>query len=171
MKKSRSGRLGGNRACLCKDGTYSRKCCDGGLWAQGIGNIYAEVPNGANKYVVQHCENSKQHHVSIEGYFADRYEMGKRNDAKEEIIEALRDLLEVKAESYSDYPQGVSNNAKRGIELNKKVNNKCATQVGKVRAQQLANREPVSVATIKRMYSYLSRAETYYEQGDQNDCG
>ena len=108
---------------------------------------------------------------SIEGYFADRYEMGKRNDAKEEIIEALRDLLEVKAESYSDYPQGVSNNAKRGIELNKKVNNKCATQVGKVRAQQLANREPVSVATIKRMYSYLSRAETYYEQGDQNDCG
>jgi hypothetical protein len=108
---------------------------------------------------------------SIEGYFADRYEMGKRNDAKEEIIEALRDLLEVKAESYSDYPQGVSNNAKRGIELNKKVNNKCATQVGKVRAQQLANREPVSVATIKRMYSYLSRAETYYEQGDQQDCG
>ena len=108
---------------------------------------------------------------SIEGYFADKYEMSKRNDAKEEIIEALRDLLEVKAESYSDYPQGVSNNAKRGIELNKKVNNKCATQVGKVRAQQLANREPVSVATIKRMYSYLSRAETYYEQGDQNDCG
>ena len=108
---------------------------------------------------------------SIEGYFADRYEMGKRNDAKEEIIEALRDLLEVKAESYSDYPQGVSNNAKRGIELNKKVNNKCATQVGKVRAQQLANKEPVSVATIKRMYSYLSRAETYYEQGDQQDCG
>lgn len=108
---------------------------------------------------------------SIEGYFADKYEMSKRNDAKEEIIEALRDLLEVKAESYSDYPQGVSNNAKRGIELNKKVNNKCATQVGKVRAQQLANREPVSVATIKRMYSYLSRAETYYEQGDQQDCG
>jgi hypothetical protein len=97
--------------------------------------------------------------------------MGKRNDAKEEIVEALRDLLEVKAESYSDYPQGVSNNAKRGIELNKKVNNKCATQVGKVRAQQLANKEPVSVATIKRMYSYLSRAETYYEQGDQQDCG
>lgn len=108
---------------------------------------------------------------SIEGYFADRYEMGKRNDVKEEIVEALRDLLEVKAESYSDYPQAVSNNAKRGIELNKKVNNKCATQVGKVRAQQLANKEAVSVATIKRMYSYLSRAETYYEQGDQQDCG
>jgi hypothetical protein len=28
------------RACLCKDkDTYSRKCCDGSLWAQGIGVI------------------------------------------------------------------------------------------------------------------------------------
>ena len=27
------------RACLCKDNKYSRKCCDGSLQAQGIGNI------------------------------------------------------------------------------------------------------------------------------------
>jgi len=28
------------RGCLCKDGkTYSRKCCDGTLRAQGIGRI------------------------------------------------------------------------------------------------------------------------------------
>lgn len=27
------------RACLCRDGTYSRKCCDGSYYAQGIGNI------------------------------------------------------------------------------------------------------------------------------------
>ena len=28
------------RACLCKGkNTYSRKCCDGSLWAQGIGSI------------------------------------------------------------------------------------------------------------------------------------
>ena len=108
---------------------------------------------------------------SIEGYFADRYEMGKKQDHKEEIIEALKDLLDIKAESFADYPQAVSNNAKRGIELNKKVNNKCATRVGKIRAQQLANKEAVSLETVKRMYSYLSRAETYYEQGEQQDCG
>ena len=31
---------GGTRACLCKDkNTYSKKCCDGTLWAQGIGQI------------------------------------------------------------------------------------------------------------------------------------
>lgn len=74
-------------------------------------------------------------------------------------------------QSYSDYPETVRNNAKRGIKLNEENGNKCATQVGKVRAQQLANGEPVSVETIKRMYSYLSRAEVYYDQGESTDCG
>lgn len=28
------------RACLCKDAkTYSKECCDGSIWAQGIGVI------------------------------------------------------------------------------------------------------------------------------------
>jgi len=31
------------RACLCKNNTYSRKCCDGSLRAQGIGNITKTV--------------------------------------------------------------------------------------------------------------------------------
>ena len=74
-------------------------------------------------------------------------------------------------ESYTDYPSGVKNNAKRGLELNEKVNNKCATQVGKVRAQQLAQGKPVSVETIKRMFSYLSRAEEYYDEGNSEACG
>lgn len=30
---------GGKRGCLCKDDTYSSKCCDGELQSQGIGNI------------------------------------------------------------------------------------------------------------------------------------
>jgi len=33
-------RAGGSRACLCPDGQdYSIECCDGSLWAQGIGRI------------------------------------------------------------------------------------------------------------------------------------
>ncbi|NDG51999.1 MAG: hypothetical protein EBY39_03085 [Flavobacteriia bacterium] len=33
---------GGSRGCLCKDEkTYSSSCCDGSLWAQGIGRITA----------------------------------------------------------------------------------------------------------------------------------
>ena len=74
-------------------------------------------------------------------------------------------------ESYRDYPDSVSNNAKKGIELNEKGGNKCATQVGKIRAQQLAQKQPVSVETIKRMYSYLSRAQEYYDEGDKESCG
>ena len=74
-------------------------------------------------------------------------------------------------ESYRDYPDSVSNNAKKGIELNEKQGNKCATQVGKVRAQQLAQNQPLSVETIKRMYSYLSRAQEYYDEGDTTSCG
>tara|TARA_Y100000766_G_scaffold10625_1_gene7749 strand:- start:9946 stop:10101 length:156 start_codon:yes stop_codon:yes gene_type:complete len=34
---SKSSPVGGNRGCLCKDGTYNSKCCDGTLQAQGIG--------------------------------------------------------------------------------------------------------------------------------------
>ncbi len=77
----------------------------------------------------------------------------------------------IEMETYSDYGQGIRNNAKRGIELNEKNGNKCATQVGKVRAQQLADGKAISVQTIKRMYSYLSRAETYYDESDTSACG
>ena len=78
----------------------------------------------------------------------------------------------VEMESYSDYGSSVANNAKKGIELNLANGNKCATPVGKVRAQQLAQNKPISLETIKRMYSYLSRAEIYYDQAESNsDCG
>jgi len=76
------------------------------------------------------------------------------------------------ADTYADYGQGVRNNARRGIELNERNGNKCATQTGKVRARQLASGEGISLETIKRMHSYLSRAETYYDNADStSDCG
>ena len=126
---------------------------------------------------------------SIEGYFADKLERpnepNKLAEWEEEEAEYL--LSEMKAiikkdnrykkgttiemESYRDYPDAVKNNAKRGIELNEKVNNKCATPVGKIRAQQLAQGKPISLETIKRMYSYLSRAEEYYKPEDNEACG
>ena len=37
---SYSSPKGGTRGCLCKDGkSYSKKCCNGSLRAQGIGNV------------------------------------------------------------------------------------------------------------------------------------
>ena len=41
-KESKSSPKGGKRGCLCKDGTYNVKCCDGPLPAQGIGDINTE---------------------------------------------------------------------------------------------------------------------------------
>jgi len=131
-----------------------------------------------------YVKSGKVKGFSIEGYFVDKVEASK-HDAKE--MEAEEQLNAIKAiikkdlrtkkgkrtelETYKDYPASVRNNAKRGIALNEKVNNKCATQVGKVRAQQLAKGEAISVETIKRMYSYLSRAEEYYDEGDTTSCG
>lgn len=116
---------------------------------------------------------------SIEGYFKDKLEMSAINDVENEeeateiLLEIANSILDNKYElqTYGDYGSGVRNNAKRGIELNKKVNNKCATSVGKIRAQQLSRGEKLSVSTIKRMYSYLSRAETYYDANDTKACG
>ena len=65
---------------------------------------------------------------------------------EEEALIALSMISEaVKLESYTDYGQEIRNNAKRGIELNDANGNKCATPVGKVRAQQLADGDPISL--------------------------
>jgi hypothetical protein len=37
------------------------------------------------------------------------------------------------------------------------------TAVGLARANQFANREPVSLDTVRRTYSFLSRARVYYK--------
>ncbi len=36
----KSSPRGSRRGCLCKDNTYSTKCCDQTLRAQGIGSTY-----------------------------------------------------------------------------------------------------------------------------------
>ena len=78
-------------------------------------------------------------------------------------------------ETYNDYPKKAIENAKRGIELNKENDMKCATQVGKVRAQQLANGENLSLDTIRRMRAFLIRQKVNYDKAvakkDYNACG
>ena len=74
-------------------------------------------------------------------------------------------------DSYSDYPQSAKDNAERGIRLNEELGNKCATQVGKIRATQIMNGENLSRDVIRRTYSYLSRAAEYYNPEDTEACG
>ncbi len=39
MRQKTSSPKGGKRGCVCKDGTYSSKCCTGELSEQGIGAL------------------------------------------------------------------------------------------------------------------------------------
>ena len=136
----------------------------------------------------EYVKNGSVKGFSIEGIFTHDLVKASREELllieekeAEYLLNKIRALIKedkryskgkrIDMESYSDYPQGVKNNAKRGIELNERQNNKCGTAVGKVRAQQLAKGEPISVETIKRMYSYLSRAETYYDPNQTTECG
>ena len=81
---------------------------------------------------------------SIEGYFSEAI--------------SLSVSEEVELKSFSDYPDSVKNNAKRALKWAEENGwGSCGTGVGKQRANQLANGEPISMSTIKRMYSYLSR--------------
>jgi HK97 family phage prohead protease len=67
-------------------------------------------------------------------------------------------MVDKAEQSYSDYPEAVRNNARRVLKFVEENGwGTCGTPVGKQRANQLANGEPVSVDTIKRMFSYLSR--------------
>ena len=88
-----------------------------------------------------------------------------------EDSEYLYHKEELAEESYNDYPQSAKDNAERGIRLNEEIGNKCATQVGKVRATQIMAGENLSMETIRRTYSYLSRAEEYYKPEDTEACG
>ena len=78
------------------------------------------------------------------------------------------------ADVISDYPEGVKNAAKKAVEWAEKNGwGSCGTAVGKTRASQLAKGENISVDTLKRMYSYLSRhkADLTSSKSYDEGCG
>jgi len=105
--------------------------------------------------------------------FVNENSVGNINDTEDDEEEDIYNSVKngVYGQTYADYPDSAVNNAKRGIKLNEEVNNKCATDVGKQRAQDIANRRGLSFDTIKRTFSYLSRAEEYYDPSDTKACG
>jgi hypothetical protein len=75
------------------------------------------------------------------------------------------------AESFNDYPDAAVNNAKRALKWAEENGwGSCGTPVGKARANQLANREPISRDTIARMSAFKRHQQSKdvpYDQG----CG
>jgi hypothetical protein len=120
---------------------------------------------------------------SIEGKFdkGRKVETDLSDDLLDSIVEKIENIVldyndnleleEVKLESYGGYPDSAKSAARSAIEANKRNNNKCATNVGKIRARQIARGEKFTISTVKRIYSYLSRAGEYYDGSDQNACG
>ncbi len=116
---------------------------------------------------------------SIEGYFADKAERPneKFKDELSQEIEAGKKLLKIKEdlvrytfETYNDYPDSASNNAKRAIKYKEENASKCGTRVGWTRARQLAEKKNISRDTIARMASFKRHQQNKdvpYDEG----CG
>jgi hypothetical protein len=114
---------------------------------------------------------------SIEGYFADKLEMSLQLEKEQELIQKIKDIIlkdqkkKVDLESYTDYPKQATENAKIALRYAEENGwGSCGTAVGKARANQLANREPISEDTIARMASFeRQRQNSDKELGD--GCG
>ena len=85
---------------------------------------------------------------------------------------AMQDETKAESDTHTP-PQAVADNARMALEVRaeKPPSQRGMTPVGLARARQLANRQPVSVATLRRMASYFARHEvdkdgaTWDEQG------
>ena len=76
--------------------------------------------------------------------------------------------------SYSDYPDSVKNNARAALKYAEENGwGSCGTNIGRGRARDLAEGKPISLETIKRMYSYLSRhaVDLDNSKGYGDGCG
>lgn len=75
-----------------------------------------------------------------------------------------------KNKTYKNYPQGATNNARRMLEWREKYGRdvvKGGTEVGWKRANQIANRENISLDVVKRVHSFLSRHEENAKISDE----
>lgn len=80
------------------------------------------------------------------------------------------DMRTLKEETYNDYPEAATNNAKRALKYKEENGSSCGTPVGWTRARQLANRERISRDTIARMASFKRHQQNKdvpYDEG----CG
>ena len=77
---------------------------------------------------------------------------------------------EMKEETYNDYPEAATNNAKRALKYKEENGSSCGTPVGWTRARQLANKKRISRDTIARMASFKRHQQNKdvpYDEG----CG
>lgn len=112
-----------------------------------------------------------------------RLGIGEHYDNNEDEIKAIRENTDAvghlvkeakslifKEETYNDYPEAASNNAKRVLKWKEENGSSCLTDVGWTRARQLANKEKLSRDTIARMASF-KRHQQYKDVPYDEGCG
>jgi len=118
---------------------------------------------------VEDIENRKKIAINIMDDFENDGVIYDRNYFLNSI--GLDSLLFQFQESYTDYPQAAIDNAQRALKWVEDYGwGDCGTPVGKIRANQLANREPISRDTIARMAAFerhRQNSTTPYGEG----CG
>lgn len=116
--------------------------CGNGLWRIGDGECMYRSEESANR--------------AYRAYLA-------QEDDEDEYMDK-------KEETYNDYPEAATNNAKRALKYKEENGSSCGTPVGWTRARQLANREKISRDTIARMASFKRHQQNKdvpYDEG----CG
>ena len=89
-------------------------------------------------------------------------------DSKSDCETANKDYYA--EETYNDYPEAATNNAKRAIKYKKENGSDCGTIVGWTRAGQLSRREKLSRDTIARMASF-KRHQQHKDVPYDEGCG
>ena len=86
-----------------------------------------------------------------------------------DVLEKLEDIS-IKLESYNDYPQSATNNAKKARKWKEENGSDCGTRVGWTRSAQLADRKKISRDTIARMASF-KRHQQHKDVPYSEGCG
>jgi len=126
-----------------------------------VEGAWAVIMSIDNDKVWQEIKNGTYLGISVEGYFSDKLEMSLQIAKEQELINKIKDIIlngekkKIDLESYTDYPEQATENAKIALRYAEENGwGSCGTSVGKARANQLANREPISEDTISRMASF-----------------
>lgn len=107
-------------------------------------------------YLAQEDDDEYKETTDAKGLLADEQNFGETFSQKEE--------------TYNDYPEAATNNAKRALKYKEENGSSCGTPVGWTRARQLANKEKISRDTIARMASFKRHQQNKdvpYDEG----CG
>ena len=114
--------------------------------------------NGSTVFMpfVSHAEYEAAKNNRLDEFYAAQ----RREAGNNEPIDY--NAIETKEETFKNYPQSATNNARRMLDWREKYGRdevQGGTAVGWQRANQLANREALSLSTVKRVNSFLARHE------------